>query len=175
MEDLNWLAEAKPEPAEILKSARGRQPNTNPLEGHLSLSHSAGKAQALPMSAKDAPDAERLIRRAATRHGWSVTVQVLSKSPGTASTDDVIPLKDLKPTRVKATGETVAPKVTPGTDVWVVFLATDKPAEDAPATVSAQASDAPAAPAPVTDPFQAPAATASATSGKSGKVAVVNP
>lgn len=155
--DLSWLADVTPIETTMRTSRRGRQPGKNPVAGHVKRAHDAGKVIALQVPAKHGRKTERMLRRAALREAWSISVQVLSKNPEAekpedrAGADDVIALKDLD----KLPDQTA--------DIWISFEVTDK-AEDETATVpetgTDENTDAPADPfAGSPDAADEPAAT----------------
>ena len=111
--DLSWLSTVEPVKTTMRTSRRGRQPGKNPVAGHVKLAHESGDTLSLPVPANKARQTERMLRRAALRDGWSISVQVLSKHPDQAMSDDVIALKDLS-------------ALPEGSDVWVSFTVTDK-------------------------------------------------
>ena len=141
--DLSWLSTVTPTETTMRTSKRGRQPGKNPVAPHVKAAHESGKVLSLPVPAEHAKTTERMLRRAATREGWSISVQVLNEDPKTATSDNVVALKDVA-------------ELPEGTDVWVSFQVSDKDpnTENESETESA---DAPA------DPF---AGTPSADAGE---------
>lgn len=144
--DLSWLSDATPVKTTMRTSKRGRQPGKNPVAPHVKAAHENGDTLSLPVPANVARQTERMLRRAALRENWSISVQVLDSDPASATSENVIALKDLD-------------SLAEGTDVWVSFQVRDKDATDA--TESADESgDAPA------DPFAGtPSADGSDESG----------
>jgi len=130
--DLSWLSDVTPTETTMRTSKRGRQPGKNPVMPHVKSAHESGKTLSLPVPASVARQTERMLRRAALRENWSISVQVLDTDPASATSENVIALKDLD-------------SLAEGTDVWVSFQVRDKDASDA--TESADGSgDAPADP-----------------------------
>lgn len=137
--DLSWLSEVTPTKTTMRTSKRGRQPGKNPVAPHVKSAHDSGETLSLPVPAKVARQTERMLRRAALRENWSISVQVLNESPETATSDNVIALKDLD-------------SLPEGSDVWVSFQVRDKDvtsesesadeSEDAPADPFAGTPDA---------------------------------
>lgn len=111
--DLSWLSEATPVKTTMRTSKRGRQPGKNPVAPHVKTAHESGDTLSLSVPSQHARQTERMLRRAALREGWSISVQVLDESPETATSDNVVALKDL-------------PSLPEGTDVWVSFSVSDK-------------------------------------------------
>lgn len=114
--DLSWLSDVQPTVTTMRTSKRGRQPGKNPVAPHVKSAHESGETLSLPVPAQHARQTERMLRRAALREKWSISVQVLSTDPASATSDDVIALKDLA-------------DLPDGTDVWVSFQVRDKEAE----------------------------------------------
>lgn len=140
--DLSWLSDVTPTKTTMRTSKRGRQPGKNPVAPHVKSAHDSGETLSLPVPANVARQTERMLRRAALRENWSISVQVLDTDPASATSDNVIALKDLD-------------SLPEGSDVWVSFQVRDKDAKSE--TESADESgDAPA------DPF---AGTPSADAG----------
>lgn len=131
--DLDWLATATPKPAEFKASKRGRQPGTNPMEVHVKAAfENGGKPLQLSVPAASAKKAERLMRRAAIKAKYSLSVQVWDADGA------VIPLKDID-------------NLPEGTDVSLVFsatLPTEKEAkpEDKPVSETDPFAETPTAP-----------------------------
>jgi hypothetical protein len=146
--DLSFLEDVTPTETKMVPTARGRQPGKNPMTKHVKASYEGRKTLQLPVPGAAAKDVERRLRRAAMNLGCSISVQVKTAKDGGPET--VVPLKDV-------------PKLDPKADVYVAFLAKDKPEgeEDAKAT----GSESPATSA-TADPFQAPAGDAKATGQK---------
>lgn len=124
--DLSWLSDATPVKTTMRTSKRGRQPGKNPVAPHVKSAHDSGDTLSLSVPSQHARQTERMLRRAALRENWSISVQVLDESPETATSDNVIALKDL-------------PSLPEGTDVWVSFSVSDK--AEKPETESADAGD----------------------------------
>lgn len=111
--DLSWLSEATPVKTTMRTSRRGRQPGKNPVAPHVKSAHESGDTLSLSVPSQHARQTERMLRRAALREGWSISVQVLDADPASATSDNVVALKDL-------------PSLPDGTDVWVSFAVSDK-------------------------------------------------
>lgn len=124
--DLSWLSDATPVKTTMRTSKRGRQPGKNPVAPHVKAAHENGDTLSLPVPANVARQTERMLRRAALREGWSISVQVLNENPESATSENVIALKDLD-------------SLPEGSDVWVSFQVRDK--EEASENGSAPASE----------------------------------
>lgn len=145
--DLSWLSDVTPTETTMRTSKRGRQPGKNPVMPHVKSAHESGKTLSLPVPASVARQTERMLRRAALRENWSISVQVLDSDPASATSENVIALKDLD-------------SLAEGTDVWVSFQVRDKDAasENGSAPASETENDG--------DPF---AGDPSADAGESGE------
>ena len=93
--DLSWLSDVTPTETTMRTSKRGRQPGKNPVMPHVKSAHESGKTLSLPVPASVARQTERMLRRAALRENWSISVQVLDTDPASATSENVIALKDL--------------------------------------------------------------------------------
>lgn len=125
--DLSWLSEATPVKTTMRTSRRGRQPGKNPVAPHVKSAYESGDTLSLSVPSQYARQTERMLRRAALREGWSISVQVLDADPASATSDNVVALKDI-------------PSLPDGTDVWVSFAVSDK--DEKSATESANESGA---------------------------------
>lgn len=135
--DLSWLADVTPVKTTMRTSRRGRQPGKNPVAGHVKNAHDSGETISLPVPAQHARQTERTLRRAALRENWSISVQVLNEHPDTATSENVIALKDLS-------------ALPDGSDVWISFSVTDKEDGSADGTDAGEPAETPDANA---DPF----------------------
>lgn len=164
--DLSHLANLKPVEAEFRTVRRGRPSGSNPMDVHVKAAYETGKALALPITAGIAKLAERQTRRAGTRFGYKMSVQVLTAEPNKATDDDVTPLR-------------MVADLPADQDVWLVIKAEDEPTKNE-TTPENKATGETGKPA-VTDPFQGQPETTDAGNGKAtGKTgrkpaAVANP
>lgn len=136
--DLSWLSEVQPTVTKMRTSKRGRQPGKNPVAGHVAKSYRDKSTLTLPVPAQHARQTERMLRRAALRESWSISIQVLTADPAldTTTSDNVVALKDIG-------------TLAEGADVWVSFSVTDKEDDTQSAEVPGSGTDS----ADNADPF----------------------
>lgn len=114
--DLSWLADAQPVKTTMRTSRRGRQPSKNPVAGHVKAAYDSGEVLSLSVPKTATKTTERLLRRAAKDK--SISVQVLSAHPDSATSEDVVALNALDPEHADYGS---LPE-----DLWVSFSVSDK-------------------------------------------------